>query len=113
MIEMLAAQHIEIDGLYYCPYHPEGSVRHYATVSRDRKPAPGMVETAAEQLKINSRRSIIVGDKRSDLHLAAVVGARGCLVRTGYGAESELNLSDWERRRFDVRDNLGEITDLL
>lgn len=74
------------DAYYYCPHHPEGLVEGYGVVCRCRKPSPGMVERAAADLGIDVARSFVVGDKWLDIGLANQAGARGILVRTGYGA---------------------------
>jgi len=87
--EMLAAEGIVIDGYYYCPHHPGGLVPEYSRVCRCRKPAPGMVEHAARDLDLDVDRSFVVGDKWLDVELATNAGARGILVRTGYGAGDE------------------------
>ena len=87
--EMLAAEGIVIDGYYYCPHHPDGLVAEYSRVCRCRKPAPGMVEQAARDLGLDIDRSFVVGDKWLDVELATNAGARGILVRTGYGAGDE------------------------
>ena len=86
--EMLAAEGIVIDGYYYCPHHPDGLVPEYSRVCRCRKPAPGMVEHAARDLDLDVDRSFVVGDKWLDVGLANQAGARGILVRTGYGADT-------------------------
>jgi D-glycero-D-manno-heptose 1,7-bisphosphate phosphatase len=83
---LLAAEGLTLDGYYYCPHHPEGVVPGYARVCDCRKPAPGMVEQAIRDLDIDVLRSFVVGDKWLDVALAANAGARGILVRTGYGA---------------------------
>ena len=74
------------DAYYYCPHHPEGVVEGYRVACGCRKPAPGLVERAARDLDLDVRRSFVVGDKWIDVGLANRAGARGILVRTGYGA---------------------------
>ncbi len=86
---MLAAENVVLDGYYYCPHHPDGVVAEYARSCRCRKPAPGMVEQAVRDLDLDVDRSFVVGDKWLDVELAANAGARGILVRTGYGAGIE------------------------
>jgi len=80
-----------IDAYYYCPHHPDGSVEGYAKGCGCRKPAPGLVERAARDLGLDPAQSFVVGDKWIDIGLAQAVGARGVLVRTGYGASEEAN----------------------
>ena len=79
MRELFSREGIEFDAVYYCP-HLEGC--------RCRKPAGGMVEQAAEKLRITPAESYVVGDRVGDLGLARTVGARAVLVLTGYGAET-------------------------
>jgi D-glycero-D-manno-heptose 1,7-bisphosphate phosphatase len=73
------------DAYYYCPHHPEGAVAGYTRACRCRKPAPGMIRQAAADLGLDLARSFVVGDKWLDIGLANQAGARGILVRTGYG----------------------------
>jgi D-glycero-D-manno-heptose 1,7-bisphosphate phosphatase len=75
------------DAYYFCPHHPEGTVAPYGVECRCRKPGPGMIEQAAADLDLDVARSFVVGDKWLDVGLANQAGARGILVRTGYGAE--------------------------
>ena len=58
----------------------------YARACDCRKPAPGLVDRAVAELGVDPRRSFVVGDRWLDVRLARTVGARGVLVRTGYGA---------------------------
>jgi HAD superfamily hydrolase (TIGR01662 family) len=47
-----------------------------------RKPAPGMVQAAAEQLGVPVERCVVIGDIGADVEAAAAAGARGILVPT-------------------------------
>jgi D-glycero-D-manno-heptose 1,7-bisphosphate phosphatase len=84
---VLAGAHI--DGWWFCPHHPRAVVDHLRVICECRKPAPGMVRAAQARFPIDLARSFVVGDKATDMALAASVGARGVFVRTGQG-ESEL-----------------------
>lgn len=79
-----------IDGHYYCPHSPDAAVEAYRTDCECRKPKPGMAYQAARELGIDLTRSVVVGDRWRDLRVAAHVGARGILVKTGYGASEAL-----------------------
>jgi D-glycero-D-manno-heptose 1,7-bisphosphate phosphatase len=74
-----------IDGLFFCPHHPLAAVEAYRVECDCRKPKPGMIRQAAGRFDIDLDRSFVVGDKMADIGLAASVGARGILVKTGYG----------------------------
>lgn len=82
LAELLAAEGVALDGIYYCPHAPEDGCGC-------RKPLPGMVERAVAELGVDPERSFMIGDKRIDVEMARAVGAAGILVRTGYGAETE------------------------
>jgi D-glycero-D-manno-heptose 1,7-bisphosphate phosphatase len=78
-----------IDGWFYCPHHPRADAATGRESCDCRKPKPGMVQQAQAQFEIDLRRSFVVGDRASDVGLAAAIGATGVLVRTGHG-EAEL-----------------------
>ena len=74
-----------IDNFYYCPHHPSEGVEPYRRICNCRKPAPGMLLQAARDLNIDLTMSYFVGDRFIDMETARNVGAKGILVRTGYG----------------------------
>jgi D-glycero-D-manno-heptose 1,7-bisphosphate phosphatase len=82
---LLRERGVVVDGYYYCPHHPDGAVERYRLACDCRKPAPGLVRRAAADLGLDVGRSFVVGDKWLDVGLAVNAGARGILVRTGYG----------------------------
>ncbi len=84
-----AAGGVRFDGVYYCPHHPDGTLEPYRQRCECRKPRPGMALRAASDLGLDLSRSFVVGDKWLDVGLANNVGARGILVRTGYGLAEE------------------------
>ena len=49
-----------------------------------------MIHQAARELDLDVGRSVVIGDKWSDIALARAAGARAVLVRTGYGRTQEL-----------------------
>ena len=85
----LAAVGERLDGHYCCPHEPHAAVAAYRTECDCRKPRPGLVHRAACDLDLDLGRSVVIGDKWSDVGLARAAGARGVLVRTGYGRGQE------------------------
>lgn len=85
----LAAAGAHVDGWYFCPHHPEALVEALRVECGCRKPAPGMALDAARDLGIDLARSWVIGDKWSDVQLGQRIGARGILVRTGWGQLEE------------------------
>lgn len=77
----LHAKGVHLDGIYYCPYHPEGTVEQYAQDSPLRKPKPGMLLKAAEELDIDLKASWMVGDSARDVEAGMRAGCRTIRVR--------------------------------
>ena len=61
-------------GVYYCPHHPTDAIGEYRRACDCRKPAPGMLLTAARELGLDLGRSTLFGDKESDLLAARAAG---------------------------------------
>jgi D-glycero-D-manno-heptose 1,7-bisphosphate phosphatase len=89
MSAFVAASGGRVDGWYFCPHHPLALEERFKVDCECRKPRAGMIQQAAGRFEIDLPKSFVVGDKMADVDLAAGVGARGILVRTGYG-EAEL-----------------------
>jgi D-glycero-D-manno-heptose 1,7-bisphosphate phosphatase len=83
--EMLRERGAFIDAFYYCPHHQTEGVGVYLQSCACRKPEAGMLVQASKDLDINLRRSYTVGDMLKDIQVAYTVGAKGILVKTGYG----------------------------
>jgi D-glycero-D-manno-heptose 1,7-bisphosphate phosphatase len=81
-----------IDAFYFCPHHPTEGRVEYLKICDCRKPAPGMLLRAAEELRIDPNHSYMVGDTLKDIEAGARAGAQGILVRTGYGEEAAAEL---------------------
>ena len=71
----LAEYGAHIDLFLYYPYHPEEIVEAFARTSEDRKPRPGMANTAASALNLDLTASWVVGDLPEDIGLAEAVAA--------------------------------------
>jgi D-glycero-D-manno-heptose 1,7-bisphosphate phosphatase len=85
MAAAIAAAGAQVDGWFYCPHHPRATIDALRVACDCRKPLAGMVRQAQARHAIDLSRSFVVGDKMTDVGLAASVGARGILVRTGHG----------------------------
>lgn len=80
----LADRDIDLDGIYFCPHLPDASVENYRQQCDCRKPQPGMILSAAEELDIDLAASYIVGDKIDDVMAGKAAGVgKTVLVRTG------------------------------
>jgi len=90
--DILRAEGASLDGIYYCPHHPTEGRVEYLKICDCRKPAPGMLLRAAEELRIDPNHSYMVGDTLKDIEAGAKAGAQGILVRTGFGEEAAAEL---------------------
>ena len=77
MQNVLAGKGAHIDAFYYCPHHPEGTVKAFAMACSCRKPRTGMLEQAARERPIDLDRSFFIGDKDADMAAAAAFKVRG------------------------------------
>jgi D-glycero-D-manno-heptose 1,7-bisphosphate phosphatase len=85
LVSRIRERKASIDGIFFCPHHPEGSVPEFSRNCDCRKPKTGLIEQACRSFEIDLRRSFIVGDMCTDIELAHRAGITGILVKTGYG----------------------------
>ncbi len=83
--QILQENGAHLDGFYYCPHHPTEGNGDYLRSCDCRKPEPGMLINASEEMDIDLSYSYMVGDMAKDIELANRVGIKGILVKTGYG----------------------------
>jgi histidinol-phosphate phosphatase family protein len=71
LADELAVRGATLDAFYYCTH---------LEACDCRKPLPGMVRKAVAERDIDLERSVVFGDRGSDIALAAAVGVPGILV---------------------------------
>jgi len=74
MCDRFKVEATPISDVFYCPFHPEHGAGYYKQDSFDRKPNPGMLLRAAERHRLDLGRSIMIGDKDSDMQAANRAG---------------------------------------
>jgi D-glycero-D-manno-heptose 1,7-bisphosphate phosphatase len=102
---------VELDAIYFCPYHPDGTVPPYNREHEERKPAPGMLLRAAREMDLDLAKSWMVGDRLRDIQSGHRAGCRTVLVRS----DSTEPLNDFagkDRPDFDA-DGLLAAADLI
>jgi len=105
--ELLAADGARVDGIYYCPHHPEVGEPAYRKVCTCRKPLPGMLERARDEMGIDLPSSYMIGDSVKDLLAGRRAGTTTVLVLTGYGrGELQYQSHAWTVKPDHVADDL-------
>lgn len=84
LVRRMAARQAVIGAVYACPYHAEAIDERYRHPDHpDRKPNPGMILRAIEELRIDPARSFLIGDQATDLEAARRAGIPGFLFEGG------------------------------
>jgi D-glycero-D-manno-heptose 1,7-bisphosphate phosphatase len=107
MTQQLTAAGAHLTAIYYCPHTSDDDCEC-------RKPKLGLLQRAAREHQIDLSRSFVVGDRYGDVELAHATGARGILVRTGYGEEDlRQNSAAWPKHPDFVADDLAAAVDWI
>lgn len=85
--QLLEIANTNIDGFYYCPYHPDYDSQEKC---KCRKPSPQMVFKSAEKFNIDLKKSYFVGDKVSDIECGKNAGLKTILIKNSL-SEAEIN----------------------
>jgi D-glycero-D-manno-heptose 1,7-bisphosphate phosphatase len=80
---------IRIEKYYFCPHHTEGKIPEYTMKCNCRKPEPGMLLQAADELQIDMQSSWMIGDILNDVEAGNKAGTRTILINNG-------NETEWE-----------------
>lgn len=83
----LGKQGVYLDGIYFCPHHPhkgyEGEIEELKFDCDCRKPKPGMLLKAAEDLNIDLEKSWLIGDSESDVQAGEAAGCKTIKIEEG------------------------------
>lgn len=112
MKDLLARDGARLDGIYYCPHHPQAEVPEYRRDCECRKPRPGLIRKASAELGLNQARSFTIGDRLADIKTGQAAGTKNILVLSGYGrGELEYILPHSDVRPDYVAEDLGKAVD--
>ena len=78
--QLLTESGARLDGIYYCPYHPDGVVQKYRKDSDWRKPNPGMLLAASDEMDIELSRSWVIGNSGCDIEAGLRAGCKTVLL---------------------------------
>lgn len=89
--EYLKKKGTQIDAFYYCPHRPDENCNC-------RKPKPGLLNQATNDLKIDLKSSWMIGDRDSDMEAARLIGCKAIKIasnsRLNNAVQSILNSSN-------------------
>ena len=83
MEEKFQSEGVEISKTYFCPFHPTEGLGDYRKESFDRKPNPGMILKAKDEFDLDLEKSVLVGDKESDIEAANRVSMENTVLYSG------------------------------
>ncbi|MCR9270567.1 MAG: HAD family hydrolase [Hyphomonadaceae bacterium] len=83
MLTGMAEAGAEIDRVYACPFHKDGTNPRYCKDSFDHKPKPGMILQAMADFPVKREASFLIGDKQTDIEAAHAAGIGGFLFKGG------------------------------
>lgn len=110
----LSKEGARLDGIYYCPHHPDYGIGRYKKDCECRKPKIGMIQKAAKDLSIDLSKSYMVGDRGADIQMAKEFGGKGVLVLTGYGkGEYEYLNKTWTAKPDYVAEDLYDAVEWI
>jgi histidinol-phosphate phosphatase family protein len=69
MVKELKEYGAWVDGIYYCPHHPDDNCDC-------RKPKPGLILQAAKEHNIELRNSWMIGDEDKDIQAGKAAGCK-------------------------------------
>jgi len=93
--QLLTERGAYLDQIYYCPYHPDGVIPKYRKESDWRKPNPGMLLAAADEMDIDLSQSWSIGDSSRDVEAGLRAGCKTILItrlsayKTNFGGPTE------------------------
>lgn len=91
LAERFAQYGAMLDGFYYCPHSPDGTIGRYAVSCHCRKPMPGMLLRAAQEHDIDLSQSWMIGDILNDIEAGRRAGCRTILIDNGNETEWALS----------------------
>jgi len=80
MKKELKKKDVVIDSEYYCFHHPDGKISKYRKICKCRKPAPGLLLTAAKENDIDLSHSWMIGDGITDIQAGRAAGCKTILL---------------------------------
>jgi D-glycero-D-manno-heptose 1,7-bisphosphate phosphatase len=111
--KLLAEEGARITQFRYCPHHPTEAIGDYLVDCECRKPKPGMLHQAAQELGLDLAASVMVGDRINDVIAGREAGCQTVLVSTGLGMGERKQLPTAPCQPDHLCDDLGSAVDWI
>jgi histidinol-phosphate phosphatase family protein len=100
--ERLKRKGVFVNSFYFCPHHPNATLRQYRKKCTCRKPNIGMFTKAKKEFKINLRKSFTIGDMTQDIFAGKRAGTTTILLKKGHkGMDGKYKVTpDYEAENF-------------
>lgn len=101
-----------LDGEYYCFHHPEAKIERLKANCKCKKPKPGLLIQAANDMNIDLSQSWMIGDRMVDVEAGKSAGTKTILV--GVNRDELHNIMDEEDKRPDyIASNLSKVVNCI
>lgn len=97
MEDVFLREGVRLDHTYFCPHHPEHGVGAYRRECPDRKPSPGMLLRAARDFSLDLPRSVLIGDRCTDMAAGAAAGVGTLLLLEGVEVQPCAGVQNYRR----------------
>jgi D-glycero-D-manno-heptose 1,7-bisphosphate phosphatase len=111
VLELLREQGVQLDASRMCLHHPQGVVPELSGACACRKPAPGMLLDAAQELELDLARSWMVGDTDSDVAAGHAAGCRTVLIEYPHSAHKRSGKTSPDLLASDLADGAAGLLD--
>ncbi len=102
LVELLGEAGAGVDAFRYCLHHPQGVEPELTTTCSCRKPEPGLILGAADDLHVDLERSWMIGDADRDVEAGRRAGCRTILVENPRSSHRREGLSEPDHHARDL-----------
>jgi D-glycero-D-manno-heptose 1,7-bisphosphate phosphatase len=109
VLRLLAEQGVEIELSLLCLHHPAGTSPALSGSCQCRKPAPGMLLQAADELALDLASSWMIGDTDTDIGAGRAAGCKTVLLEHQPSAHKRAGAVDPDVRARDLSDAAAQL----
>lgn len=92
--QLLNDQGVKVNNVYRCFHHPRATKSELKIVCDCRKPNSGLLLEAAQELGIDLKNSLVLGDNYTDIEAGKKVGCKGILFSHANDLQNKLKMNN-------------------